>query len=66
MQLVTSLSGFVVSLVALLYVDDTNLYIFNSGCDSIKEVIQKAQNLLNTWYEVLKVTEDDLKLSKYY
>ena len=47
MQLVTPLSGLVVPLVALLYVDDTILYVFNSGCNSTKEVVQKVQNLLN-------------------
>ena len=60
------MSRLVVPLVALLYIDDTNLYVFNSSFDSTKEVVKKAQNLLNTWHEVLKVIGDDLKLSKCY
>ena len=66
MQLVILLSGLVVPLVALLHIDDTNLGMFNSGCDSTKELVQKVQTLLNIWYKVLKVTGSDLKLSKYY
>ena len=41
------MSGLVLFLAALLYVDDTDIYIFNSGCDPTKEVVQKAQKLLN-------------------
>ena len=65
-QLVTSLSGLVVPLVALLHIDGTGLCVFNSGCDSTKEVVQKAQNLLTTWYKVLKVIGGSLKISKFY
>ena len=60
------MSRLVVPLAALLYIDNTDLYVFNSSCDSTKEVVQKAQNLLNTWYKVLKVTGGNLKLSKCY
>ena len=66
MQLVTPLSGLVVPLAALLHADNTNLYVFNSSCDSAKEVVQKAQNLLSTWHKVLKVIGSDSKLSKCY
>ena len=60
------LSKLVVSLVALLHIDNTNLHVFNSSCDSTKEVVQKVQNLLNVWHKVLKVTGSNLKLSKFY
>ena len=41
------MSGLVLPLATLLYVDDTDLYVFNSRCDSTKEVVQKVQKLLN-------------------
>ena len=34
-------------LAALLYVDDTDLYVFNNGVNSTQEIILKAQRLLN-------------------
>ena len=39
---------------------------FNSGSDSEKDIVDKGQKLLNSWHEVLKVTNVDLKLSKCY
>ena len=38
-QLVVPLSRLVVPLAALLYTDSTNLYVFNRGCNSTKEVV---------------------------
>ena len=38
-KLVMLMSRLVVPLAALLYIDDTNLYVFNSGCNSAKEVV---------------------------
>jgi hypothetical protein len=60
------ISNLIVLLAVLLHADNTDLYIFNSGYDSIREIVHKAQNLLNAWYKVLKVIGEDLKLSKYY
>ena len=60
------ISKLVLLLATLLYIDDTDLYVFHSGCDSTKEVVQKVQKLLNIWHKVLLVTGSNLKLSKYY
>ena len=49
-----------------MYVDDTDHYVFNDGSMSALEVVIKAQLLLNFWYEALKFTGGDLKLSKCY
>ena len=65
-QLITPISGLLVPFAALFHVDDTDLYVFKSGSDSNKDIIDKAQNLLNSWHEVLKVTVSDLKLSNCY
>ena len=35
-------------LVALLFADDTDLHVVNSGSNSIEEVVMKAQRLLDT------------------
>ena len=64
--MISLISNIVFSLVALLYVDNTDLYVFNQGTDSTEEVVQKVETLLDTWYDILKITEEDLKLSKYY
>ena len=64
--LITEISGLFVPLIALLCVDDIDLYVLNSGSDSAKDVVDKAQKILNAWHEVLKVTSGDLKLSKCY
>lgn len=53
-------------LAALLYVDDTDLYVFNSGSDNNQDIVSKGKSLLHAWYEVLKVTGGDLKLAKCY
>jgi len=41
------ISNLIVLLAVLLYIDDTDLYVFNSGYNSAREVVHKAQNLLN-------------------
>ena len=46
--------------------DDTDSYVFNIGSGSTKGIVDKTQKLLNDWHEVLKLTGDDLKLSKCY
>ena len=60
------LSGIVIPLAALIFVDDTDLYVFNSGSKTIEELVLKAQQLLDGWHFILKFTEGDLKLSKFY
>ena len=46
-QLSIPLSGIVMPLVALIFVDDTDLYVFNSGSDTTEELVFKAQHLLD-------------------
>ena len=41
--LLTLLSGIVMPLAALIFVDDTNLYVFNSGSETTEELVLKAQ-----------------------
>lgn len=53
-------------LAALIFADDTDLYVFNSSTDTAEEVVTKAQRLLDAWHEILKCTGGDLKLSKCY
>ena len=42
-QLSTPLSGIVILLAALIFVDDIDLYVFNSESDIIEELVLKAQ-----------------------
>ena len=65
-HLTTPVSKIVMPLVVLIFVDDTDLYVFNSGIDTTEEIILKVQRLLDTWYHILKFTGGDLKLSKCY
>ena len=65
-KLSSPIANAILPLAALVFVDDTDLHVFNSGADAAKEVVIKAQRLLNTWHEILKFTGGDLKLSKCY
>ena len=65
-EISTPISRVILPLAALIFVDDTDLYVFNSGADNAEEVVIKAQRLLDAWHEVLKFTGGDLKLSKCY
>ena len=65
-QLSIPLSGIVMPLVALIFVDDIDLYVFNSESDTIEELVFKAQRLLDAWYYILRFTGGELKLSKCY
>ena len=62
----TLISRAVLPLAALIFVDDTDLYVFNSGSDTTEEVVMKGQRLLDAWHDILKFTGGDLKLSKCY
>ena len=65
-EIISPISRVVLPLATLIFVDDTDLHVFNSGSDSAEEVVIKAQRLLDAWHEVLKFTGGDLKLSKSY
>ena len=53
-------------LAALIHVDDTDIYVFNYGFIHALELVTKSQRLLNAWYEALRFTCGDSKLSKFY
>ena len=42
------------------------LHVLNSGSDKTDDSVDEAQQLLEAWYFVLKLTGRDLKLAKYY
>ena len=65
-QLSAPVSRIVMPLAALMFADDTDLYVFNSGIDTTKEIVVKAQKLLDVWYNILTITGGNLKLSKCY
>ena len=64
--IISLISKSILLLAALVFVDNTDLCVFNLGIDNAEEVVIKAQRLLDAWHEVLKFTGGDLKLSKYY
>jgi len=47
-QLLIPLLGLVMTLVALIFVDDTDLYVFNLESDITEELVFKVQQLLDT------------------
>ena len=65
-EITSPISRSILPLAALIFIDDTNLCVFNLGTDNAEEVVIKAQHLLDAWYKVLKFTGGDLKLSKCY
>ena len=65
-HLMTPISRLVVAIAALIYVDDTDLHVFNDGDSSTEEIVRKAQRLVDTWHAVLQVTGGDLKHCKCY
>ena len=65
-QLSTPISGIILPLVALMFVDDADLYVFNSGTDTTRDLVLKAQRLLDAWHNILTITGGSLKLSKCY
>ena len=54
------------TLAALIFVDDADLHVSNSGSDAVEELVVKAQRLLDSWHNIVKFTGGDLKLSKCY
>ena len=65
-QIATLITKITMPLVALLFADDTDLCVINSGSESTEEVVRKAQKLIDAWYNVRRFTGRDLKLSKCY
>ena len=65
-QLLIPLSGIVMPLAVLIFIDDTDLYIFNSESDTIEDLVFKVQQLLDAWHYILKFIGGDLKLLKCY
>ena len=65
-QLSTPVSKIIMPLAVLIFINDTDLYVFNSGSDTIEEIILKAQRLLDAWHHILQFIGGDLKLSKCY
>ena len=49
-----------------LYVDDTDLIATNKGDESSREVVTRAQILLDRWKTALKITGGDLKFEKCF
>ena len=41
-EISTPISRVILLLAALIFVDDTDLYVFNSGADNAEEVVMKA------------------------
>ena len=58
------ISVMLVPLIELVCTDGADLYVFNRGIDSAKDVVDKVQQLLHAWNEVLKVTGGDIKYLK--
>lgn len=65
-QLSTPVSRIVLPLPVLMFADDADLYVFNSGIETTKEIVVKAQKFLNAWHNILTITGGSLKLSKCY
>ena len=65
-QLLTLVSRIILLLATLMFVDDTDLHAFNSGTETDKELVTKAQKLLDALHNILAITGGNLKLSKYY
>ena len=65
-QLVILVSNELVIIIVLICVDNMDLNTFDNRGDSIETLVVKTQQLLDTWYKVLKVFSRELKLLKYY
>ena len=65
-QLSAPVSRIVIPLAALMFADDADLYVFNSGIEITKEIVVKAQKILDAWHNILTITGGNLKLSKCY
>ena len=65
-HLKTPISNFSVHIATIIHTDGTHLHVFNAGGESAEVVVSKAQALLTTWHEVLRLTSGYLKLNKCY
>ena len=61
-SITTPISKFFQLLTALLYVEDTDIYVFDSGYEITQDIVAKYQILLYAWNEALKFTGGDLNL----
>ena len=60
----TAISKLSYQIVALLYVDDTDLPLLNKEYETIAEIVDRAQSILSIWYKGLQITGGDLKINK--
>ena len=62
----SSISKLITFLASFLDVDDTNIYVLNSGFENTHKIVVKSQSLMNSWHKELKFTGCELKLDKCY
>ena len=62
----TVISKVLFQIEAQLYIDNTDLPMMNQGNDSAKQLVTRAQIILNYWHNTLWFTGGDLKLKKSY
>ena len=60
------ITNMILPLAALIFADDADLYIFNSGAETTEELVVKARRLLDASHNILTFTGGNLKLSKCY
>ena len=53
-------------LARFLYIDDTDIAVMNNGIETAKEVVKRAQKLLDSWQLALNFMGGELKSEKYY
>ena len=49
-EMVTSISQIVFKLVGQIFVNNTDLNIVNKRKESVEEILERAQQMLNLWY----------------
>ena len=65
-QLLTQMPRMLLPLAAVILIDKTDLYAFNSGLETAEEFMQKVQAMLDIWHHTLGFTGGNLKLLKCY
>ena len=61
-----AITKFIFIIVALIYVNDTDIVLLNKGNKIEIKIIARAQLLLDLWHTVLSFTGGNLKVSKYF
>lgn len=51
-------------ILAIMYINDTDLFIFNTNSESEQEITSRTLELLNTWHFALPLSGGDLKFEK--